>query len=142
MQGRVCQVGGGATSAAEARGQGPGFSCGDRGVGVTTMGEFPKKAPRAFFSTKSSCSSLLLLTSAQPLTQPNFPTSLEAVRVRVCHRPTLLPSPGITRLPNFSGVHRLMGEHCLCASPISSLFPPVTSRRQVCPGATLSSLFM
>ena len=32
-------------------------------------------------------------------------------------------------------------EHCPCASPTSSLLPPVTSRTQVHPGAALSSLF-
>lgn len=33
------------------------------------------------------------------------------------------------------------GEHCPCASPTSSLFPPVTSGTQIHPSTTLSSLF-
>ena len=51
----------------------------------------------------SPCSSLPLQTSASPLTQPNFPTTLETIQVRVRHGPTLPPSPGVTRVLNFSG---------------------------------------
>ena len=55
------------------------------GGGVFTVGEFPKQPPIAFFWTNSFCSSLLLLTSAPPLTEPNFPTILETIQVRIHH---------------------------------------------------------
>ena len=74
------------------------------------------------FWTKSSCSSLLLLTSAQPLTQLNFPSRPETIQVRVHHGPTVFPSPGVTWLPNSSGnnpvgIHSLSGwTPTLCVS--------------------------
>ena len=77
-----------------------------RGGGVAAGGEFPKQPQRVvvfFFITNSSCSSLPSLTGTQPLTQSNFPTRPETILVRVHHSPTLLLSPGITWLPNFSG---------------------------------------
>ena len=74
------------------------------------------------FGTKSSSSSLPLPTSARPLTQPNFPTRPETIQVRVPQGPTLLPSPGVTWLSNFSGndpagVHSLSRwtlSQCVC----------------------------
>ena len=47
--------------------------------------------------------SLPFLTCAWLFTQPNFLTRLETIQVRVQHAPTLLPSPGVTQLPSFSG---------------------------------------
>ena len=88
--------------------------CGGTARVAGAVGELYKQPPRAFFWTKSSCSSLPLLTNAQALTQPNFPTGLETIRVKVRHGPTLLSSWGITWLPNFSGndsagIHSLRG---------------------------------
>ena len=64
---------------------------------------------------------LPFLTSTQLFTQPNFLTRVETIRVRVQHSPTLLSSPGITWLPNFSG-DDLVSIHSP-SSPTSVHFP-------------------
>ena len=76
-------------------------------------------------------------------THPNSLTSPETIRIRIHHDPTLLPSPGVTLFPNFSGnvlasYTVQTGEHYLCASPTASLFPPETSSIQVSPGAVVA----
>ena len=43
------------------------------------------------------------LISTQLFTQPSSLTNSEIIHDRVDHNPTLIPSPGIIQLPNFSG---------------------------------------
>ena len=99
-----------------------------------------------FLKIKSSCSSLLLLTSTRPLTKPNFSARLQTIWVKVHHCPILLHSPGVAWLPNFSGndpasIHSLWVN----SAPVG-LLPRLYSLHQLQasrspPGAALSSLF-
>ena len=78
-------------------------------------------------SLPSSC--LPFLTSAWLFTQYNLLTSLETIWVRVRHGTTLIPSPGDTQLPSFSGndlasVHSPSGcLQPLCVSHFISIPP-------------------
>ena len=56
-----------------------------------------------FFEKSPLGCCLLLLTSTGFSTQSNSLTSPESIWVMASHGPSLLPAPGVTRLPNFSG---------------------------------------
>ena len=90
-------------------------------------------------SLQNSCPPFL--TTAQLFTQPNFPTSPHYVsQGPTWPNSSLLqvsPSNPISLVP-VSTVP--VDVYCLCVSPTSSLFPPVTSSIQVPPGARLPSL--
>ena len=99
---------------------------------------------KPLFWTKSSCSSLPF-PRACLLTQPNFLTRLETIWFRAHHNPTLLPSPGVTLLPNCSGndpasIHSLSRwTPPLWVSQFVFISP--NDFIQVHPGAALSSPF-
>ena len=109
------------------------------------LGQWGLLRQRAFLKIKSSCSSLLLLTSTWPVLQPNFPTRQETIWVRVCHGPTLFPCPDVTQLHNFSGTfpagdHSPIGvklplcvSHCIFISPSNLEHPGLSWCRTVFP---------
>ena len=62
------------------------------------------------------CGPGVFLTSTQLFKQPGSLTSPETVWVRVSCGPTLLPSPDVTWLPNFSGTPNQWPYSLLCVS--------------------------
>ena len=100
------------------------------------MGEVLAQQLHAIFWVNFLWLWLPVLSSARLFIQPNSITSPKTVWLMVSHSPTLLPSPGVSLLPNFSGAvpaSDQAGEYPVLSVSHSILSLPVTSSIQVYP---------